>query len=234
MRGDRLCRPIARLGSVAPAADEKSRHAAFLRRQLQAAALREVERSDFADDGAEARDTQGLLQRPERVVVAARAQIKEAVRVAEIGGEGTGIEVALPRNPQGMAGTRALRPAQQPHRHCRGEAGLLEIECGTRHLMERPQAKTAARQMPVNGIDAPIEYGCRLHFWRQAALQQGNAPAQGSKARCMLPQQAGIGSGGIGSGGRKGDWLVHYSLFVLFQYKVKEREQRVIIMKRQA
>jgi hypothetical protein len=185
MRGNRLCRPIARQGSAAPAADEESRHAAFLRGQLQAPALREIERPNFADDGAEARNTQGLLQCPERVLIAARAQIKEAVGVAEMGGEGTGIEVALARDPQGMAGTRTLRPAQQPHRHRRGEPGLLKIEGGTGHFMEGAQAEATTRQVSVNGLDAPGQDGKRRCFRRRhhRALQKRNLAPKRGQAR---------------------------------------------------
>lgn len=217
--GDGLCGPVARI-SVLAAADDERRHAAFLRRQLQAPALRKIERAHLADHGGEALAAQSLLQRPERVVVAACFEMQQARWIAAAAGQGAGIKIALPRNPQSLARAACLCAAEQPRTHRGGQARLLEIETGAGKFMQAPEPKSAARQMIIDGGNAPIDHRCSpLQFRRQAPLQQGNPPPQ--RAQPGPVRFGAIGFRAIETGWKRGQ-SVHYSLFVLAWIRVKQ------------
>ena len=191
--GDGLCGPVARV-TVLAAADDERRHTALLRRQLQPPALRQIERAHLADHGGEAAAAQSFFQRPERVVIAACFQMQQARRVATAAGKGPGIKVALPRHPQRLAATRSLRAAEQPRTHRGGEARFLKIEAGAGKFMQRAKPKPAARQILIDGGNAPIDHRCRpLQLRRQTPLQQSNPPPQSAQAGTIRFRVAGTG-----------------------------------------
>lgn len=191
--GDGLCGPVARI-TVLAAADDEGRHAALLRRQLQAPALCEIECAHLADHGGKALAAQSLLQRPERVVVAARFEMQQARWIAAASGQGAGIKITLPRNPQRLACTCRLCAAKQPRTHRSGQTRFLEIETGAGKFMQAPEPETATRQMLIDGGDPPIDHRRRpLQLRWQAALQQGNPPPQRAQSRT-------IGTGTVGTG----------------------------------
>ncbi len=193
--GDRLNRPTPRLDRIPAAADDEGRHAAFLRGQLQAPALGEVEHSHFADDGHQAAAAQGFLDRPERVLVAPCVQMEEACGIAGTGRERTGVEIALPCNPEGMAGSASLRTAEQARCHYGSKTRFFQIGACAGDFMEGPQTEAATRQMPVDALDAPREgrRGCFLGLRGSRTLQQRDPALEGAEARSGIGRWMGGG-----------------------------------------
>jgi hypothetical protein len=193
------------------AADDESRNAALLGGQLQAAALGEIECCDLADDGAQAVAAQGLFHRPERIRVAADGKVQQMRRIAARRRQGPCIEIALPGDPEER--TRAALPGltQQPGNDAGGKARFLAVEARPGEFMQCPQSKTTARQMPVDGRDAPGKNRGHLCDIRGQGppLQPLNPAPERSQARP-------VGEGGYGV------WLIHYSLFVLTLDGVKK------------
>lgn len=185
MGGDRLNGPVPCLGRISAAADDEGRYAAFLRSQLQAPALGEVEHSHFTDDCDQTTATQGFLDRPERVLIAPRVQIKKASGIAVTGRKRAGVEIALTRNPESMAKAGMLGAAQEARRHCGGKARFFQIGACAGEFMECPQTEAPAGQMPVNSVDTPGKDGCCcfLSERRSRAFQKRDPALEGAKPR---------------------------------------------------
>lgn len=204
----------AGLGRAAP--DDEGGHTALLRGKLQAAALGEVKGGDLADDGAQAAAAQGLFHRPERIRVAADGKMQQMRRVAARRRQGARIEIALPRDPEERARTALPRLAQQAGNDSGGKARFLAVEARPGKFMQRPQGKAIPRQMPVDGRDAPGKNRGRLCGSR----------GQGPPFQPFNPAPESSQAGPVGEG-RYGVRLIHYSLFVLIQCRVKSREHRM-------
>jgi hypothetical protein len=180
--GDRLGSELPQLISTTTAADHQGRHAAFLRRQLQAPALREVECGEFRHHRAKADTAQRFLHRPQRILVAPYAQEQQSIRIDPLRRQGAGIEVALPGDPQEAATPLvALPAADEMGDGSRRKARFLEIRAVAGKLMQGPGCETAARQMRINGGKSPAEGATGMYGPTVGCLfQQGDLPPQGS------------------------------------------------------
>lgn len=239
-RGAGLLRQAPQLTGPAVAADEQGGDAAFLGRQLQTPALREVERADLAHHGDEAcragrLAAQGFLDRPERIGIAPHVEQQQAGWIETGGGKGARIEIAPPRHPQhaaarGRAGPRKAA-ADQPRDRCRRQARLFKVGTVAGKFMQRSPGKPAARQVPIDGGKAPIQHArprMRSEIRRRQLFQQGHLPAQRRQPQ-RLPQRLGDGSlGGPRAGGGEGavDGFCSGHILFLFSHGAESRGGR--------
>lgn len=181
-RRDRLVGQGAQLAGSSAAADDERRHAAFLRRQLQPPALREVECRDLAHHGAETAAAQGLLQRPQRIGIAAHLKVQQPVRVKSGLWQRACVKIALPGDPQHAAiRVMPMAPANQSRNSGGGETRFLKIRPLAGKFMQRAQCQATPGKMKVDGAEAPGE-GARggvAHAGLRQLLQGRDLAAQG-------------------------------------------------------
>jgi hypothetical protein len=121
--------------------------------------------------------------------------MEEAGGIAMTGRKRAGIKIALPGNPEGMAGSGTLRTAEQARRYRSGEARFFQIGPCAGEFMEGPLAEATARQMLVDGCDAPGQDGCICFLGpkRSRALQKRDPALEGAEARPGLRRWIGGG-----------------------------------------
>ena len=177
---------MAQLIGAPAAADHEGRDAAFLRRQLQAPALREIEGGDLRHHRIEAGAAQRFLHRPERIGIALDAQVQQPVRIDAAFRQGAGIKIALPGDPQRAAIPVLLATAHEACHGRGGKARFLEIGSMAGKLMQGAECQATPGEMKVDGVETPGECargGGTAHAGLRQLLQQGNLPAQGRQAR---------------------------------------------------
>jgi hypothetical protein len=183
---DRLRAELPQLIGAPAAADHQRRDAAFLRRQLQPSALREIEGCDLRHHGVEAGAAQCFLHRPERIGITLDAQMQQSVGIDAAFRQGAGIKIALPCNPQGAAMPVLLAAADKARHGGGGEARFLEIWAEPDKFVQGAQGKATAGEMKVNGAEAPGErtHGDGVaHPGLRQLLQEGDLTPQGRQAR---------------------------------------------------
>ena len=194
---DRLRAELPQLIGTPAAADDEGRHAAFFRRQLQPPALREVEGRHLRHHRVESGAAQRFLHRPERIGVAIDAQMQQPVGIKTAFRQGTGIEIALPRNPQRAAIALLLAMADEARHGRGGEARFLKIGAMPHKLMQGAAGKAAAGQMPVDGAKPPGEVAARFTRIRLRQLfQQRYLPPQARKPDGRQRRSSGEGRSG--------------------------------------
>lgn len=215
-RRDGLLRKAPHLAHAPAAADDEGRRAAFLRRQLQAPALREIEAGDLAHHGAEMPAAQRFLERPERIFIAPHADQEQAAGVEPRRRQGTRIKIAPARHPQHAAAFMAQPAADEAGHRRRRQTGLFEIRPIAGEFVQRAQHEPAPGQMPVDGFKFPAENLRRppaIHATACGAaarapgllFQQGDLPAQGGKPDRLAGGQ-GKGPCARQAGRRAGRW----------------------------
>ena len=217
---DRLMCQGAQFGSPAAAADDERRHAAFLRRQLQPPALREVECSHFTHHGAEAAAAQGFLQRPERIGIAPHLEMQQPVGIESGLRQCAGIKIALATDPQHAAvQIMPQPPTDQPRQGRGGQARFLKIRTLTGKFMEGAEHQATPGEMTVDGAEAPVKRtrgGGIAHAGLRQLLQEGDLTAQGRQAHRL-----GRGGGQLG----RGAGLVH--VLFLFSFGGESRHENI-------
>lgn len=208
---DRLGRQMPELINPSAAADHQRGHAALLRRQLQAPALREIERRQFRHHGDEAGAAQRFLHRPEHIVIALHTEMQQLVGIKAPFRQGAGIKIAPPCDPQSAAAAAADVMLPATDQVCDGSGGktrFLQIRSVARKLMQGTQRQAAARQMPVDRGKAPSEIPGGADYPRLFQLR--DLPPQGSEHRRRRRQ------GGGKSGPGQSAIILHIPFLFLF------------------
>lgn len=192
--GDRLGGQLPQLIGTAATADHQSGNAALLRRQLQAPALREIERRQLRHDGREAGAAQRFFHRPERIAVALDTQMQEPIGVAPTCRQGAGIKIALPPDPQEAAAAMCpLPPPDEMGDRCGGKARFLKIRPTPGKLMQRAGCQDTPRQMPVERGQSPAQafLAVRLRAELGRLVQPRDLPPQCHEPRRLRGRRAG-------------------------------------------
>lgn len=189
--GDRLAVERLEVAGAGRAANEKCRHAALLRRQLQPSALREVERCHFAHDRAEGRAAQGFLDRPQCIVVAPDLEMQQPVWVEPVRRQGAGVEITPPADPDDAAmAALPMQPADEAGDGGGGQGAFLKVLALAGEFMECAEHQPMAGQMLVDGGQSPGETRrcSALKSRLRQLLQQSHLPTQRNQPRRRFGQ----------------------------------------------